>query len=90
MFERIVDGAFAQFLRGLEPGGVGVAKGGELKIAMHRVGEMPRGHLHMRVQPLELFRILEPGTPIVLEGLGQNFLRVAIFRQSTANAAYSQ
>ena len=43
----------------------------------------------MRVQPLELFWIFEPGTPILLQGLGQNFLRVAIFRQSAADAAYS-
>ena len=89
MFERIVDCAFTQFLRGLEPGGVGVAEGAKLEIALHRKGEMPRVHFHMRVQPLELFRIFESGTPILFEGLCQNFLRVPIFRQSAADAAYS-
>src|SRR5664279_5255818 len=92
IFERLVDRAFAQFLCNLEPGGVCLAPGGKLRIALEWKGQMTEAHARARMEPFELFGVRKLIPPIQFQGAGQYFLRVTIFGKGacyTTNSHWS-
>ena len=79
ILERLVDRAFAQFLRNLESGGVRLAPGGKFRIALEWKGQMTGVHARARMEPFQLFGVRKLIPPVQFQGLRQFFLRVTIF-----------
>ncbi len=76
----------SQFLRYPDPDIVGLAPGLDIHVLLRGNRKVAAIHGHVAVQPRQQQRILEFGSPIILQAFEKNFLRVVMFREGACRA----